>query len=47
MDQTVATEDSPPVPLGRLPAAFVEQMGDKLGPGTLLKFTIREGVSPG
>lgn len=42
-DASVATSDEPPVVLGRLPAAFVQQMGAKLRPGMLLRFTIRDG----
>ncbi|KXZ49130.1 hypothetical protein GPECTOR_23g59 [Gonium pectorale] len=42
-DRTVATEDEPPVVLGRLPEAFVAAMGDKLWPGRLLRFSIRQG----
>ncbi|EFJ43250.1 hypothetical protein VOLCADRAFT_42782, partial [Volvox carteri f. nagariensis] len=42
-DRTVATEDDPPVVLGRLPEAFVAAMGDKLKPGRLLRFSIRQG----
>ncbi|GFR46702.1 hypothetical protein Agub_g8321 [Astrephomene gubernaculifera] len=42
-DRTVATEDEPPVVLGRLPEAFVAAMGDKLRPGRLLRFSIRQG----
>lgn len=30
MDQTVATADTPPVVLGRMPAHFVESMGTAL-----------------
>ncbi|KAI7835612.1 hypothetical protein COHA_010489 [Chlorella ohadii] len=40
MDRTVATADDPPVVLGRMPDAFVQQLGDKLRPGKLLKFAI-------
>ncbi|GLC63873.1 hypothetical protein PLESTF_000092700 [Pleodorina starrii] len=42
-DRTVATEDEPPVVLGRLPEAFVAAMGAKLKPGRLLRFSIRQG----
>ncbi|GIL69574.1 hypothetical protein Vretifemale_497 [Volvox reticuliferus] len=42
-DRTVATEDDPPVVLGKLPEAFSTAMGDKLKPGRLLRFSIREG----
>lgn len=31
MDRTVATADDPPDVLGKMPDAFVAQMGDKLG----------------
>ncbi|KAK9808700.1 hypothetical protein WJX72_002173 [[Myrmecia] bisecta] len=42
MDRTVATSDDPPVVLGRMPDAFVQSLGDKLRPGRLLRFSIRE-----
>ncbi|GIL48596.1 hypothetical protein Vafri_5078 [Volvox africanus] len=42
-DRTVATEDDPPVVLGKLPEAFSTAMGDKLKPGRLLRFSIRQG----
>ncbi|PSC69269.1 snurportin-1 [Micractinium conductrix] len=43
MDATVATADDMPVVLGRMPPAFVAQLGDKLRPGKLLKFNIGPG----
>lgn len=40
-DATVATDDDPPVPLGRLPPDFVARMGAKLlRPGRLLRFSL-------
>ncbi|KAG2441934.1 hypothetical protein HXX76_003539 [Chlamydomonas incerta] len=44
-DRTVATEDDPPVVLGRLPEAFVTSAGERLGlkPGRLLRFSIKQG----
>lgn len=43
MDGTVATNDDPPAVLGRMPPAFVQQMGAKLRPGRLLRFCIGPG----
>ncbi|KAL3143993.1 hypothetical protein ABBQ32_003801 [Trebouxia sp. C0010 RCD-2024] len=43
MDQTVATADTPPVVLGRMPAPFVQSMGPALRPGKLLRFEIGPG----
>ncbi|GAX78844.1 hypothetical protein CEUSTIGMA_g6282.t1 [Chlamydomonas eustigma] len=43
MDGTVATDDDPPVVLGKLPASFLLQMAKHLRPGRLLKFSIGEG----
>ncbi|DBA77616.1 TPA: hypothetical protein ACH3X1_009415 [Trebouxia sp. C0004] len=40
MDQTVATADSPPVVLGKMPQDFVQRMGSGLRPGKLLRFDI-------
>ncbi|KAG2487114.1 hypothetical protein HYH03_014227 [Edaphochlamys debaryana] len=42
-DRTVATEDSPPVVLGRMPEAWVGAMGPRLQAGDLLRFSILEG----
>jgi snurportin-1 len=45
MDSTVATSDDPPIVLGKLPDAFVVQMGEKLRVGAPLRFSIRgEGI---
>lgn len=43
MDQTVATADTPPVVLGRMPAPFAQSMGSALRPGKLLRFEIGPG----
>eukprot|EP00198_Chlamydomonas_reinhardtii_P012130 XP_001701467.1 predicted protein [Chlamydomonas reinhardtii] len=44
-DRTVATEDDPPVVLGKLPEAFATTAGERLGlkPGRLLRFSIKQG----
>ncbi|KAG2451618.1 hypothetical protein HYH02_003399 [Chlamydomonas schloesseri] len=44
-DRTVATEDDPPVVLGRLPEAFVASAGERLQlkTGRLLRFSIKQG----
>ena len=45
MDHTVATQDDPPVVLGRIPPAAVQQV-QGLTPGALVRFSIGEqGVS--
>ncbi|KAK9832305.1 hypothetical protein WJX74_005806 [Apatococcus lobatus] len=43
MDHTVATGDDPPQVVGKLPSSFVERLGPSLRPGSLLRFSIREG----
>lgn len=43
MDGTVAAADDPPAVLGRMPPAFVQQMGPRLRPGRLLRFRIGPG----
>ncbi len=40
MDGTVATADDPPAVLGRMPPAFIAQMGPRLRAGRLLRFRI-------
>lgn len=43
-DATVATEDDPPVVLGRMPPDWVSHMGPKLlRPGRLLRFSVGDG----
>jgi hypothetical protein len=43
MDGTVATHDDPPAPLGRMPPAFIAQLGPRLRAGRLLRFRIGPG----
>jgi snurportin-1 len=43
MDATVATSDDPPVVLGRMPPAFVQQLGPRLRPGAMLRFALGDG----
>lgn len=43
LDGTVATGDEPPVALGCLPEEYRRRAGDKLAPGQVLRFTIRDG----
>ncbi|GAQ80912.1 m3G-cap-specific nuclear import receptor [Klebsormidium nitens] len=39
-DGTVASSDDPPVVLGSIPAAFLQQHAESLRPGTLLRFSV-------